>query len=176
MHKYFNGPAISTFALSELSLLIVNLDLNLNDSESVMLPLRWYLRYCHRLPNVFTYHWCTLLGYASTLQHVFLDITFILFPPAIIAAAYVLCSTTFIALFTRLYASVYLQRYDFSITVLNWFWVFEFYIACALSFPSDQFSFLNFYDWLFVFSSKFMIFRCSFFHYIFRIILIKVHQ
>ena len=40
VHKYFNGPAISTFALSELSLLIVNLDLNLNDSESVMLPLR----------------------------------------------------------------------------------------------------------------------------------------
>ena len=121
VHKYFNGAAISTFALSKLSLLIVNLDLNLNDSESVMLSLRSYLRYCHRLPNVFTYYCCTLLDYVSTLQHVFLDIKFILFPPAAIAAAYVPYSTTFIALFTSIYASVYLQRYDFSITVLNWF-------------------------------------------------------
>ena len=36
--KYFNGTAISTFAIPALLVLFVSLDLYLNDSESVVLP------------------------------------------------------------------------------------------------------------------------------------------
>ena len=51
--QYFNGTAISGFAIATL-VLFVSLELNLNDSESVMLSLGSSLQYCHRLPDVFS--------------------------------------------------------------------------------------------------------------------------
>ena len=53
--EYFNGTAISTFAILTSLVLLVNLDLNLNDSQCVMLLLGSSLRYCHRqLHGVFS--------------------------------------------------------------------------------------------------------------------------
>ena len=51
--KYFNGTAISTFAIPTLLVLLLSLDLNLNDWESVMLPFWSPFLYWHRLPDVF---------------------------------------------------------------------------------------------------------------------------
>ena len=51
--KYFNDTYISTFAVLPLLALLVNLDLNLNDSDFVMLSLGSSLWYCHRLPDIF---------------------------------------------------------------------------------------------------------------------------
>ena len=51
--KYFNGTVISAFVVPALLPLFLRPALNLNYSESVLLSLRWSLKYCHRLPDVF---------------------------------------------------------------------------------------------------------------------------
>ena len=50
---YFNGTAIYIFTALVLSVLSKNLDLNLNDSESVMLLSGSSLQYCHTRSHVF---------------------------------------------------------------------------------------------------------------------------
>ena len=60
--KYFNTTVILTF-LTSAGIFLVILAINLNDSESVILWLRIYLRYCHKVPNVFVW----LLSHSITL-------------------------------------------------------------------------------------------------------------
>ena len=50
--RHFNETAISTFTISSLSVFYINLNLNLNNLESVMLSPGSCLQYCHKLPNV----------------------------------------------------------------------------------------------------------------------------
>ena len=51
--KYFHGRAICTFTVPGLPVLFVSFDLNLNDSEFVILSFGSYLQCCHKLPLVF---------------------------------------------------------------------------------------------------------------------------
>ena len=44
--RYSNGIATSTFTVSSVSVLFANLDLNLNDLDSVMLSFRSSQQYC----------------------------------------------------------------------------------------------------------------------------------
>ena len=53
MLKYFNGTTISTFTVPSLPVLFVNLNLNLNYSESLILLFGSPLQYCHKRPDVF---------------------------------------------------------------------------------------------------------------------------
>ena len=50
---FFNGTAISIFALLKLSLLFVSLGLNLNDSKIVTGLLGGCLWCCHKFPDLF---------------------------------------------------------------------------------------------------------------------------
>ena len=51
--RCFSGTTISTSTLQSWPLLLVKLDLNLNDSECVMLPSGSSPQYYHKRPDVF---------------------------------------------------------------------------------------------------------------------------
>ena len=51
--KQFNGIAVYMFKIPVLLVFFASIDLNLNDSEFVMLSLESSLWYYHRLPDVF---------------------------------------------------------------------------------------------------------------------------
>ena len=68
---YFNGTAISTCTVT-LAVLFVNLDLNLNDLESVIICFIYTtlsLKYCHKLPMFLNNYGYILLNYTMNLQH-----------------------------------------------------------------------------------------------------------
>ena len=76
--KYFDGIGIPTFAGLIPSVLFKNLDLNLNELESVLLSSRPFVQYCHELFFVvikFLNNFCyILLNYTSALQHQHYDL------------------------------------------------------------------------------------------------------
>ena len=51
--KYFTGTTIFTFAIPELLVLSVILDLTLKDLESFMLSFGSSPQYCHKLADIF---------------------------------------------------------------------------------------------------------------------------
>ena len=52
-----------------LPVLFVNLDLNLNDSESVIPSFGSFLQYCHKLPDVLHNYHNIILNYTFTSQY-----------------------------------------------------------------------------------------------------------
>ena len=52
LFEYFNRTAIYAFPVPAKLVLLASLDLNLNESESVMLSLEPFWRHCHRLSDI----------------------------------------------------------------------------------------------------------------------------
>ena len=67
--RYFNGTTASISTVPSLPISFANIDLNLNNLESVMLSSDSSLQYHQNLPSVLNNYHYILLNYTLALQH-----------------------------------------------------------------------------------------------------------